>query len=132
MSFPYSFLIDDSDTPSDVIDALALGEFTRGAQPFARTARLERVRKDALLLPEGATVTHAAKDGGGSSHLAVGEGWTLRAVRWQGGSVAVTVTAVTAELARTVLDEATKDVQEPEPVEPEIVHIGFAYAGPQD
>ncbi|NUT32523.1 MAG: ATP-binding protein [Hamadaea sp.] len=127
MSFPYRFLLDDSDSPVDVIDALALAEFTEGVQPFARTARLERVRSDALLLPPGAVVLRAAKDEGTSSHLAGGEGWTLQAIRWRGGSARVTVTAVSAELARTVLEEAVKDVQEPEPVDQETVEIGFTH-----
>lgn len=127
MSFPYSFMLDDSDSPVDVIDALALAEFTEGAQPFARTARLERVRSDALLLPPGATVRRAAKDDGTSAHLAGGDGWTLRAIRWRGGSAVVTVTAVSAELARTVLAEAIKDVQEPEPDDQETVEIGFTH-----
>ena len=129
MSFPYTFYLDDADSPVDVIDAMALAEFAGGAQPFARTARLERVRSDALLLPAGAEIRRAARDDGTSSHLAAGDGWTLRAVRWRGGSAVVTVTAATADLARSVLEESTKDVQEPEPEHEETVEVGFAHFG---
>ncbi|WP_290861884.1 DUF5925 domain-containing protein [Hamadaea sp.] len=127
MSFPHTFYLDDGDSPVDVIDAMALAEFATGAQPFARTKRLERVRSDALLLPAGAQIQRAAKDDGTSSHLATGDGWTLRAVRWRGGSAMVTVTADSAELARTVLEESIKDVQEPEPTDTETVEVGFAH-----
>lgn len=108
----------------------ALAEFAEGAQPYARTARLERVRADALLLPVGATVRRAAKDDGTSSHLATGDGWTLRAIRYRGGSVVVTVTATTADLARSVVEETTRDVQEPEQAPKESVEIAFTHLGP--
>ncbi|MCP2324961.1 hypothetical protein HDA40_003468 [Hamadaea flava] len=127
MSFPHTFYLDDADSPVDVIDAMALAEFATGAQPFARTQRLERVRADALLLPAGAEIRRAARDDGTSSHLATGDGWTLRAVRWRGGSAVVTVTAASAELARTVLEESVKDVQEPETADVETVEVGFAH-----
>jgi hypothetical protein len=127
VSFPHTFYLDDADSPADVIDAMALAEFAEGAQPFARTARLERVRADALLLPDGATVRRAAKDDGTSSHLATGEGWTLRAIRYRGGSVVVTVTATTADLARSVVEETTRDIQEPVEEPSEAVDIAFTH-----
>jgi hypothetical protein len=130
VSFPHTFYLDDADSPADVIDAMALAEFAEGAQPFARTVRLERVRADALLLPAEATVRRAAKDEGSSSHLAGGEGWTLRAVRYRGGSAVVTVTATTADLARTVIEESTKDVQEPEEAPKDAVDIAFTHLTP--
>jgi hypothetical protein len=127
VSFPHTFYLDDSDSPIDVIDAMALAEFAEGAQPYARTARLERVRADALLLPAGATVCRAAKDDGASSHLATGDGWTLRAIRYRGGSAVVTVTATTADLARTVIEDTTRDVQEPEEAPKESVDMAFTH-----
>lgn len=127
VSFPHTFYLDDGDSPADVIDAMALAEFAEGAQPFARTARLERVRADALLLPIGATMRRAAKDDGASSHLATGDGWTLRAIRYRGGSAVVTVTATTADLARSVIEESTRDVQEPEEAPKESVEIAFTH-----
>ena len=127
VSFPHTFYLDDADSPADVIDAMALAEFAEGAQPFARTVRLERVRADALMLPAEATVRRAAKDEGSSSHLAAGEGWTLRAVRYRGGSAVVTVTATTADLARTVIEESTKDVQEVQEAPNDAVDIAFTH-----
>lgn len=129
VSFPYTFYLDDADSPADFIDAMALAEFAEGAQPFARTARLERVRSDALLLPVGATVRRAAKDDGTTAHLATGAGWTLRAIRYRGGSAVVTVTATTSDLARSVIEESTRDVQEPEEAPKESVDIAFTHLG---
>jgi ATPase family associated with various cellular activities (AAA)/Domain of unknown function (DUF5925) len=37
--------LDSADTPRDVIDALILAAFTEGSRPFARTARLQEVRR---------------------------------------------------------------------------------------
>jgi hypothetical protein len=125
--FPYTFYLDDADSPADLIDAMALAEFAEGVQPYARTARVERVRTDALLLPVGATVRRAARDEGTSSHLATGEGWTLRAIRYRGGSVVVTVTATTADLARSVIEEITRDIQEPVAEPAEAVDIAFTH-----
>jgi uncharacterized protein DUF5925 len=45
---------DDSDTPADIVDALALAPFTAGTQPYASTTRLSEVRPEAPLLPPGA------------------------------------------------------------------------------
>src|SRR5215467_7022972 len=52
--------LDSADTPRDVIDALILAAFADGSQPFARTARLQEVRRDAAIVPAGATVLRAA------------------------------------------------------------------------
>jgi hypothetical protein len=106
-SLPYSLGLDDSDTPADVVDALALAAFTDGRQPYARTRRLERVREDATLLPPGAHVVRSASDEGRRAQLAVGDGWTLRTVRWPSQAAEVSVTAVSDELARTVVEAAT-------------------------
>jgi hypothetical protein len=56
---PVAFRLDASDSLSDVIDVLALEVFAAGQQPYARTARLERVRPDAPLRPPGASVLRA-------------------------------------------------------------------------
>src|SRR5262245_41353478 len=88
---PYSLGLDDSDTPADVVDALALAAFTDGRQPYARTKRLARARAEATLLPPGAHVVRTATEEGRSAWLAVGEGWTLRAVRWSSESAEVSV-----------------------------------------
>jgi len=116
--------LDDADTPRDVLDALMLAAFTTGEQPFAQTARLPKVRKDATLLPDSGEVRWTATDNGVRSHLVKGDGWTLRATRWRGNSADVTVTAVSDELASRVLQEAIKGAKDKDkPVDS--VDMGF-------
>jgi hypothetical protein len=121
---PIALGLDDSDTPCDVIDALALAPFSSGREPCARSVRLNRVRRGATLLPPGATVLRTAVEDGRRSLLATGDGWTLRAVRWRGRGAEVSVTAVSDELARTVLGKAIRGASERAGV-PDTVPIGF-------
>jgi Domain of unknown function (DUF5925)/ATPase family associated with various cellular activities (AAA) len=116
---------DDADSLADVLDALVLSPFISGSQPWARTKRLDRVRADAPLLPAGVRPVRAVVGDGGDALLARGEGWTLRAVRWRGGGAEVSVTAVSDELARSVLELATDNAVEPAAPEEESVEIGF-------
>ncbi|CAO5237976.1 AAA+ family ATPase [Frankia sp. AgKG'84/4] len=108
MKLPFVVGLDDSDTPYDVVDALALAPFTTGEQPWARSARVDRLRPGATLLPTGARLLRSVVEEARDSRLAVGEGWTVRAVRWRGGGGEVTVTAVTEQLARGVLDDVLR------------------------
>lgn len=101
---PASIVIDDADTPTDIVDALILSAFADGRQPYARTAKLNEVRPGASLTPPGARTLRVATDTGREARLAAGDGWTLRAVQWRSGSAEVTVTAITDELAGSVLD----------------------------
>lgn len=110
---PWSAAIDSSYTTRDALDALAMAPFLRGDEPCARTVHLERVKADAPLRPKGSRVIRSVADDGVGTLLSVGSGWTLRSVRWTGGSAMLEVTAVTDELARSVLAEATRDVTEP-------------------
>ncbi|CAM5564381.1 hypothetical protein SNARM312S_02433 [Streptomyces narbonensis] len=129
-SLPIRLNLDDSDSPSDVVDALFLGRFAIGEQPHSHSTTLDRVKPDATLLPAGALVLRAAKDDDRSAVLAEGEGWTLLISRWNRGAD-VTVTAVDAELAERVLKEATDGAKdEPEP-QPENVTMGFWYVSPR-
>ncbi|GAA2737565.1 hypothetical protein GCM10010439_68200 [Actinocorallia aurantiaca] len=121
--------VDDADSPRDVIDALALQRFIRGEHPYARSTRVERVRADAPLRPADSTVLRSAEEDGGGSVLAAGEGYSLRAVRWPGGSAQVEVTAVSRELAASVLEEAVRDAAEPVPEDEDRVEMGFWHAG---
>jgi Domain of unknown function (DUF5925) len=73
--------IDDSDTAIDMVDLLALAPFATGRQPFARSTDLENVRADAALVPADARVVREAVDDNGQNRLAVGDGWTVRAMR---------------------------------------------------
>lgn len=125
---PLMVNFDDTDSAADIIDALALTAFVNGTQPWARTKRLDSVREEASLLPSDAVATRVATGGGTDARLAVGDGWTLRAVRWRSGGAEVTVTATTEELANSILAEATRDAARPEP-EPDDnrVEVGFWY-----
>jgi hypothetical protein len=127
---PVRLNVDDSDSPSDVVDALFLGRFATGEQPCSHAATIDRVRTGATLLPPGARVLRTARDDDRSAILAEGEGWTLLISRWNRGAD-VTVTAITAELAEKVLAQATDGaVDEPEP-QPENVTMGFWYVSPR-
>ena len=129
-ALPIRLNVDDSDAPSDVVDALFLGRFATGEQPHSHAANIDRVRSGATLLPPGARVLRSARDDDRSAVLAEGEGWTLLVSRWNRGAD-VTVTATTAELAERVLKQATDGAaDEPEP-QPENVTMGFWYVSPR-
>ncbi|WKD35416.1 AAA family ATPase [Streptomyces xanthophaeus] len=129
-ALPIRLNVDDSDSPSDVVDALFLGRFASGEQPYSHSVSIERVKAEATLLPPEATVLRSARDSDRSATLAEGEGWTMLVSRWSRGAD-VTVTAVSDELAAGVLGKATEGVQdEPEP-QPENVTMGFWYVSPR-
>jgi hypothetical protein len=126
---PMRVWVDDSDSHVDVIDALALSPFATGVQPWSRTANLERVRPDAALVPSGGRVLRGAHvEDGTDSRLFSGDGWTMCVVRHRNRTAMVTVTAVTEELARTVLKETTEGAEEPEP-DADHVDMGFWWRG---
>ncbi|RPK34299.1 ATPase family associated with various cellular activities (AAA) [Streptomyces sp. ADI92-24] len=129
-ALPIRLTVDDSDSPSDVVDALFLGRFATGEQSYSHSTSLDRVRSGATLLPPAATVLRAARDDDRSAMLAEGEGWTLLVSRWNRGAD-VTVTATTPELAQKVLGEATDGARdEPDP-QPENVTMGFWHVSPR-
>ncbi|GHA37044.1 hypothetical protein GCM10010329_70270 [Streptomyces spiroverticillatus] len=129
-ALPIRLNVDDSDSPSDVVDALFLGRFATGEQPYSHSRSIDRVRSGAALLPADATVLRAARDDDRSATLAEGEGWTLLVSRWNRGAD-VTVTATSPELAAKILDETADGAQdEPEP-QPEAVTMGFWYVSPR-
>ncbi|MEU9603604.1 DUF5925 domain-containing protein [Streptomyces sp. NPDC048057] len=126
---PIRLGLDDNDSPSDVIDALFLGRFATGDQPYSHTTTIDRAKRDASLLPPGATVVRAARGDDRSALLAEGEGFTVLVSRWNAGAD-VTVTATSAELAERMLKLAVEDANdEPEDV-PEQVKMGFWYHVP--
>ncbi|MEV6010837.1 DUF5925 domain-containing protein [Streptomyces sp. NPDC051976] len=130
LALPIHLRLDDSDSPSDVVDALFLGRFTSGEQPFARSASLENVKSGLTLIPPDATVLRQARDKDRSATLAEGDGWTILISRWNRGAD-VTVAADTDELAEQVLNSAVEDAEdEPEP-QPENVTMGFWYVSPR-
>jgi hypothetical protein len=129
---PVVLTVDDSDSPRDVIDALALTAFVAGHQPHATERDLTDVRPDATLLPAGVTAVRESISTNEHARLAVGDGWTLRSVHWpRSKSAEVSVTAVTAALGADILARAVDGMtEEPAPVE-EAVQMGFWYAGSQ-
>lgn len=128
-ALPTRVSIDDTDSPADVIDAIFLGRFTNGEQPYSRSHSVDRVKKGRTLLPSEATVLREARADGRHTLLAEGEGWTALVSRWSQGAD-VTVTAVSGELAETRLKEAVDDAEdEPEP-QSDKVSMGFWYHSP--
>ncbi|GAA4896483.1 ATPase family protein associated with various cellular activities (AAA) [Stackebrandtia albiflava] len=121
--------LNDANTPADVVDVLALAAFVDGSQPWAVTKRINRVAKDATLVPPEATILRSADDNGTVAVLACGPDWTSRSVRWTNGSGFVAVTAVSEELAGRVLAEATDGAEQPETKDENAVDIGFWYQG---
>ncbi|GGO71249.1 DUF5925 domain-containing protein [Nonomuraea cavernae] len=122
---PMNIWIDDADSAVDVIDALALSPFATGVQPWSRLVSLERVRTEAALSPaQGRVVRTAQVQDGPESRLICGDGWTLRVVRHRNRTATVSVTAVSDELARSVLKESIDGAEEPEP-DTDHVEMGF-------
>lgn len=130
-ALPLSGAVDDGDRLVDVVDLLALDAFVTGREPYGRSTYLDNLRADAPLTVDGARVVRDAVEDDGHARLCVGEGWTLHVTRWQQTRRArVTVTAVDAELAESVLTRAvTGAVDEPKPA-PDSVPIGFWHVGP--
>lgn len=131
---PVVLTVDDTDSPRDAIDTLALAAFVAGKQPYAATRELDNVRKDATLAPPAARVLREATSDAEQARLAVGDGWTLCSVRWPRTQTAtVTVTAESAELCADIIARATDGMTE-EPPPADEVPMGFWYAtaqGPQ-
>lgn len=130
-ALPLSGSVDDGDRLVDVVDLLALDGFVTGREPFGRTKYLENVRADAALTTDDARLVRDAVEEDSHGRLSVGDGWTLHVTRWlQSRRARVTVTAISAELAQSVLDTATLNaVEEPEPAS-DSVPIGFWHFGP--
>jgi hypothetical protein len=130
-SLPLSAAVDDGDRLVDVVDLLALDAFVTGREPYGRTKYLDNVRADAPLTTEDAHVVRDALEEDAQGQLAVGDGWTLHVTRWkQSRRARVTVTAITSELAESVLEKATANaVEEPAPAA-DSVPIGFWHFGP--
>ncbi len=122
--------VDDTDSPSDVVDLLGLDAFVSGDQPWSRSVRLQRVKPDAVLLPTGATARRTAIRSERNSHvLASGAGWTLVVRRWADASADLIVTATSPEVGERVLAEASEDAIDLTPQDDSTVPIGFWHSG---
>jgi hypothetical protein len=128
---PSMINIDDLDTPCDMVDVLALAAFAAGRQPFARTVRVDEVLPGASLIPPGARVLRTAAEPDREARLAAGDGWTLRAVQWRAGNAEVTVTAVTEDLASSVLALGTRDAKSRPAPSDGTVPVGFWHRSPR-
>ncbi|TMQ90024.1 ATP-binding protein [Actinomadura soli] len=126
---PVVFNLSDRNSPADVMDVLSLRPFASGEQPWSRSTRLEHVRADAPLRPGDARVVRVAHEKLKESVLAEGDGWTLLTNRWQNGIAYLAVSAVTDELAETVLDASVKDATDPPVVDESSVEMGFWHMG---
>ena len=122
---PFVVNLDDADDPADAIDAMLLERFVAGALPVARSARLQRVRADARLVPAGVTPIREARANGRHARLAEGDGWLLKATRWTDGSADLTAIAATDELAEAVLADAAVDATDPPEPADEAAPITF-------
>ncbi|MEU0539861.1 DUF5925 domain-containing protein [Nocardia sp. NPDC005978] len=121
--------LDDSDSPRDIIDALGLAPFVSGEHPHALSAELERVKPDAALCPEDARILRTSDDESTKTVLAAGEGWMLRVLRRTNGTAMLHVSAVTEELARTVIEVCSKDATVAEEADDTQVSMGFWHSG---
>jgi hypothetical protein len=130
-SLPLSGSVDDADRLVDVVDLLALDAFVTGREPFGRSRYLENVRADAPLTTDDARLLRDAVEDDGQARLSVGDGWTLHVTRWkQSRRARVTVTAISAELAESVLGTTTEDAVEEQVPAADSVPIGFWHFGP--
>ncbi|MCP2334768.1 DUF5925 domain-containing protein [Actinomadura rupiterrae] len=129
LTLPVVLNLSDSNSPADVMDVLSLRPFASGEQPWSRSTRLDDVRKDAPLLPEGAKLLRVANEKDKKSVLAEGEGWTLLVNRWSHGTAYVAVSAVDDDLAASVLDETVRDATEPPKPAETHVEMGFWHHG---
>jgi Domain of unknown function (DUF5925)/ATPase family associated with various cellular activities (AAA) len=128
---PVHLQLDDADTPMDVLDALLITRFGTGDHSAAHTKKIKRLRKGASLLPEGATVIRTVRDDNRSGQLAAGDGWLLQVMRWEESeSATVTVTAVSDDLAASVLASATEGAEEPPSEDTSSVTMGFWHLAP--
>src|SRR5262245_55581959 len=127
---PVVVTLDDTDSPRDIIDALALSPFATGREPYATSVDLVNVREDATLLPPGVLVVRECATKTERARLAVGDGWTLRTVYWpRTNTASVSVSATSAELGEEIIKLATDGMtQEPDAVD-EAVSMGFWYTG---
>jgi hypothetical protein len=119
----------DNNSPADVMDVLSLRPFASGEQPWSRSTRLEHVKPEAPLRPADARLVRVASERFKEAVLAEGEGWTLLTNRWKNGAAYVAVSAVSEELAESILDECVRDATDPPQTDDDNVEMGFWHMG---
>ena len=120
----------DAGNPFSIVESMLMAGFLDGSRPCMRSKRLDRVRSEATLMPPDATPVRSVVAEGRSAHLAAGDGWMLRALRWSAGGAEVVVVADSDELATKVLEAATEGAIDELPADDPRVEIGFWHLTP--
>ncbi|MEU6037170.1 DUF5925 domain-containing protein [Actinomadura sp. NPDC047616] len=129
LGLPVVFNLDENNGHADVMQVMALRPFATGEHPWGRSAHLDHVRADAPLRPPTARVVRVSREKSRVAELAEGDGWSLLTIRWNTGSAYVEVSAVSEELADSVMDECVRDAVEPPKVDESAVQMGFWHLG---
>ncbi|MEU8548898.1 DUF5925 domain-containing protein [Streptomyces roseoverticillatus] len=119
---PFRLVVNDCSSPSEVIDACFYSRFATGGQSYAHSHSMERLKAGVTLLPPGARVLSAARNGDSSVTLAESDDWTILVNR-RDREATVTVIATSEELARAVLARAVAGTEEE--TQPGHVTMGF-------
>jgi hypothetical protein len=128
---PFQFVINDPNSPGEVINAMLIARFASGELPFARSHRLRQVKDEHSLLPPGAQVLRTSGGSDGSTVLAVGSDWAVRSNRWRFGAQ-VLVLAASDEIAERVLKESVDGAEKEDEPEPSVVSMGFWHYSPSN
>ncbi|RSN69962.1 DUF5925 domain-containing protein [Actinomadura sp. WAC 06369] len=129
-ALPVVFNLNDGNSPADVMDVLSLRPFASGEQPWSRSTRLTHVRPEAPLRPDGARLVRVAHEKGKESVLAEGDGWTLLSNKWSSGIAYVAVSAVSDDLAESILAASVQDATDPPKTDETSVEMGFWHQAP--
>jgi len=120
---------DDTDSVSDVIDALALAPFVDGRQPHARVVSVPRMHADVLSRLDTEQVVRSGLDRQVQAYLLAGflagDAWTLRVVRWTGGGGEVSVFATSPAAVAQICDQVVRELSAAAPADPQTVSTGF-------
>lgn len=107
---------------------LHLSAFAEGREPHACRVQLGRIRRGEWRLPEGARVLRESRSRQHRAVYAIGEGWSLYIHRFGAGHGGVAVSAVSAELARRIAEQAAKRVRKKVKQRDDRVKLGFWHA----
>jgi hypothetical protein len=99
--------------------------FADGREPYAHVVRIPGFKKGEWALPEGGRLLRRLEQRGYAVQIVVGDGWTLELARWNGGNGQASVTAISAELARDVAEQAAKLVRKRDKAKDDAVRMGF-------
>jgi hypothetical protein len=128
-TLPFVVRVGGTNDPDDIVNTMALGEFVAGTQPFAVEVKVQRLRAEALLLPQGVEAARRSVTSWRTAHIAFGPDWTLLGMAWSDKTACVIVTATSEALAKEIADAATNDAAEPIPPADEATVVGFVHLG---